>query len=141
MLALGSSLLKLCVVMLSPQHLSPTFVFNTKLADYSRQYQISHYGKIKLGHTKKKVILNLQSLPIIRVIISHTNHSPMFNLEETVMLQINLNLSPPISPFIFVDLSSIILRRNYSLLVSCVESFIHYKSSPVEDLMLFITKK
>lgn len=113
----------------------------TKLADYSRQYQISHYGKIKLGHTKQKVILNLQSLPIIRVIISHTKHSPMFNLEETVMLQINLNLNPPISPFIFVDLSSIILRRNYSLLISCVESFIHYKSSPVEDLMLFITKK
>lgn len=48
---------------------------------------------------------------------------------------------PPITPFIFVDLSSIILRSNYSLLISCVESFIHYKSSPVEDLMLFITKK
>lgn len=76
---------------------------------------------------------------------NYSGHHISYKAQSHVQFGGNNNATnkfkPEPPPFLFVDLSSIIPRRNYSLLTSCVESFIHYKSSPVEDLMLFITKK
>lgn len=78
--------------MLSPQHLSPTFVFNTKLEDYSRQYQNSHYGKIKLGHTKKKSDTQFAKSP------NYSGHHISYKAQSHVQFGGNSNATNKFKP-------------------------------------------